>query len=183
MKFKKGLFAKHYSLYANSGFTLVELILVIAVLSIMAALLISLINPAEQMRKANDARRKSDLAQIQKTLEAYINDNGSYPAHTTTAPLHRLYPGSVMYDWGTTWTAYKTAIPADPSSSRNYVYFSTGQSYWLYASLERGNKDPQVCASGGAGICLSISANSIPTTACGASVTCNYGVTSPNTSP
>lgn len=183
-KLKHKLFAKRYSLYASRGFSLIELILVIAILSIMAVMFISLINPAEQMRKANDARRKSDLAQIQKTLEAYLNDNGQYPAHTTTTPLHRLYPGNVMYDWGTTWTAYKTALPADdPSSSRNYVYFSTGQSYWLYASLERGNKDPQVCASGGAGICLSISANSIPTTACGASVTCNYGVSSPNTSP
>ncbi len=165
---------------SSAGFTLIELILVIAVLSIMAVVLINLINPVAQFQKANDARRKSDLAQIQKTLEAYINDNGSYPPHTTTAPLYRLYSGGVMYDWGSTWTAYKTALPSDPSSSQNYVYFSTGQSYWLYASLERGNKDPQACKADGSS-CTNVTANSISATACGG--TCNYGVSSPNKSP
>ncbi len=169
----------------HQGFTLIELLVVIAIIGILAVAIMTLVNPVAQFQKANDARRKSDLSQLQKTLEAYYSDNGSYPPHSTSGTLYRLFPGS-MYDWGSTWTAYDTTLPKDPSSnSRNYAYYASagGQSYYLYASLERGSQDPQVCTSGGTGICSSISSNSISTTACGASVTCNYGVTSSNVSP
>ncbi|MEK7559174.1 MAG: type II secretion system protein [Patescibacteria group bacterium] len=172
LKYK--LIAIRYMLKSSKGFTLVELILVIAVLSIMAVVLINLTNPVEQIRKANDARRKSDLAQIQKTLEAYLNDNGRYPGSSAD---YKISPAGTDVNWGTTWTAYKTAIPSDPSSSRYYVYYSNsiGQSYWLYTSLERGGKDPQACYSSGA-VCANAG-----TANCGG--TCNYGVSSPNTSP
>ena len=56
------------------GFTLVELITAIGVLAILVSTVIAVINPLEQFNKAQDAKRKADLAQIQRALEVYYQD-------------------------------------------------------------------------------------------------------------
>ncbi|OGH13431.1 MAG: hypothetical protein A3H50_00075 [Candidatus Levybacteria bacterium RIFCSPLOWO2_02_FULL_37_10] len=151
----------------------------------MAVGLMYLIDPLGQIAKTNDARRKSDLEQLQRTLEVYYNDNGKYPATTgsTVSPYYRLFPSSVLYDWGSVWTAYNTTLPKDPTSARNYVYFarSDGQSYWLYANLQ-APADPQKCSGSE---CPSITTNVITANSCGPSPgkPCNFGVSSPNVSP
>ena len=171
---------------------MVELLIAIAVLGIMAAGLLYLIDPLGQIQKANDARRKSDLEQLQRTLEVYYNDNGIYPPNSSsgnygTSPFctgnnYRILPTtSTCYEWGTVWTAYNTTLPKDPKSSRNYVYYSTGQSYWLYASLERGSKDSQVCNPDNNTETDDACTNAPADATCGS--VCNFGVSSPNTSP
>ena len=172
----------------STGFTLIELLIVVGIIGIMAAGLMYLIDPLGQIQKANDAKRKSDLEQLQRTLEVYYNDNGKYPSSSTTAPTYRLYPNSVLYDWGSVWTPYNTTLPIDPTSStRNYVYYASlnGQSYWIYASLEKSG-DPQLCSPLDInGECSGIAANGITANSCGSSPgkPCNYGVSSPNVSP
>lgn len=169
------------------GFTLIELIVVIGIISILSAMVITVLNPFDQFEKARDARRKSDLAQIQKALEQYYQDTGKYPSSTsTTYKIIGLNAGTI--DWGTSNTSnwpYMNVLPQDPDNSRTYVYYSTGQSYWLYASLERGSKDPQACNSGNA--CTTLGTSGFPTQhACdknGTAIICNYGVSSPNTAP
>lgn len=158
------------------GFTLIELILVAGIFGLFALGIMAVANPSQQVLKANDARRKADLAQIQRGLEAYYQDNGRYPASQnnkiyTTAPLN----------WGSSWQPYMNILPKDPSSSRVYVYYATsdGQSYILYASLERGAKDPQACNNGDP--CSSLSMYGIAPTACGG--TCNYAVASADINP
>ncbi len=153
----------------------------VGILSILAAGALVAINPLAQFQKANDSRRKADLSQVQKALEAYYQDNGKYPLSSTGTPLYRITvpPGSTTIDWGQSWQPYMNLLPKDPTASKNYVYYSTGQSYYLYASLDRGGSDPQACNSGNA--CSSLSANGIASTACGG--TCNYGVTTPNVTP
>jgi len=160
------------------------------IIGIFAAGLLYLINPLGQIQKANDAKRKSDLEQLQRTLEVYYNDNGKYPAHSTILPTYRLNPPTGVVDWGTSWTAYNTTLPKDPTpSTRTYVYFASldGQSYWLYASLEKTN-DPQICTGiNNDGECSKISSNIVGYVikSCGPSSSkpCNYGVSSPNVSP
>ncbi|OGH24990.1 MAG: hypothetical protein A3B47_02755 [Candidatus Levybacteria bacterium RIFCSPLOWO2_01_FULL_39_24] len=159
------------------GFTLIELLIVIAVIGILAVAIISIINPLTQFQKANDSRRKSDLAQIQRAFETYYQDYGKFPDSS----------GYIIagIGWGLSWMPYMGTLPKDPASpSRNYVYYSSsdGQTYYLYASLERGGNDPQACNLGNA--CTSLGTNGIPTNACASgSIICNYGVSSPNVSP
>lgn len=162
----------------------------------MAAGLMYLIDPLGQFRKANDAKRKSDLEQLQRTLEAYYNDNGKYPdSDATSTPKYQIKPLTGTVNWGNNWLAYSTILPKDPTSSiRNYVYYSPygvvgtpdGQSYWLYASLEKSG-DPQLCSPLDInGECPGIITNTITIKSCGPSSSpkpCNYGVSSPNASP
>lgn len=155
--------------FSSSGFTLIEVLIVIAVIGIMAAGLVAVLNPMAQIQKANDAKRKSDLNQIQKALEAYYNDYGKYPLNLSGDYRIKGLDGNSV-SWGNPWAPYMGTLPKDPSSSRKYVYCSSGQSYYLYSSLERGG---------------SITANYCGgSTICGSGVpTCNYGVSSSNVSP
>ncbi len=59
------------------GFTLVELLVVISIISVLAGLI--LVNVAGVRERAADARRKSDLRQFKTALQLYHNDFQSYP--------------------------------------------------------------------------------------------------------
>lgn len=148
--------------------------------------MLAAVNPIEQFRKAQDAKRKSDLAQVQRVLEAYYQDFGKYPAHTTSGTNTFTINTGLGEDenailWGEGWSPYMDIVPVDPNSSKFYVYVSDSangyQSYRLYASLDRGTNDPDACtgptgcpnAPGGCGL--------------EESSYCNFGLTSPNVSP
>ena len=61
------------------GFTLVELLTVMAILALLIAIVIGTINPIAMVNKANDSRRKNDLNKIKVAFEAYHTDKGLYP--------------------------------------------------------------------------------------------------------
>lgn len=63
---------------SKSGFTIVELLIVIVVIAILAAITIVAYNGIQQ--RGRDARRLSDMQAIVKALELYKSDNGQYPA-------------------------------------------------------------------------------------------------------
>lgn len=164
-------------MYKNKGFTLIELIVVIAIVASLATATLAVLNPFGQFNKARDSRLKSDLSQIQKALESYYQDNNQYPASNNS---YQIISGGNAVVWGAPWQPYMNIIPADAISGHKYVYYSPagGQAYYLYANLNN-SKDPQACSSGNA--CASLAGNGISSNACGG--ICNYGVTSPNTSP
>lgn len=164
----------------KDGFTLVELLVVIGIIGILVAAALLVLNPIAQFQKANDAKRKGDLAQIQRALEIYYHDLGKYPQSSSDYKI--IYNGNTA-SWGSNlFMPYMTTLPQDPTPARTYVYFSTPannpQSYYLYASLERDN-DPQLCNKGSA--CSSLANNGVSSTACG--FICNFGVSSSNVSP
>ena len=164
----------------QKGFTLIELVIVVGILSILSIGALAVLDPASQFQKANDIRRKSDLSQIQKALEIYYDDNGRYPSHFAAADYRIKGLDGIVINWGSSWQPYMDILPKDPKSSKSYVYYavSDGQSYFLYASLDRGT-DPGACNSEDA--CVSLSFNGISDSACGK--ICNFGVSSPNVSP
>lgn len=67
------------------GFTLIELIIVIAVIALLAAATFVAINPAKRVGDAQDAQRWQDVTAIADAYQAYLADN-SGTAVTTTAP-------------------------------------------------------------------------------------------------
>jgi len=116
------------------AFTLTELLTVIAIIAVLAALVLAAISRARLQAQA--AFCKNNLAQIGKALELYTSDFGKYPG-TRSAPM--LNPAGLPGGWDQIWdrrllpyAAGKDAIfkcPADPVP-HVMVYFSlTNYSY------------------------------------------------------
>lgn len=65
--------------FLSKGFTLVELLIVIALLGVIATIVIAAINPIEQANRAHDAQFKADGSQLISALERYYAAKTSYP--------------------------------------------------------------------------------------------------------
>ncbi len=115
------------------GFTLIELLVVVAVIVIISAVIIANISSSRQ--KSRDARKISDIGQIQLALEQYYDRCGVYPDKVTNPPsasANGTCPVS-----GVSLASFISVVPTSPTSI-NYVYAIKGDKsdYVLRASLE-----------------------------------------------
>lgn len=94
------------------GFTFVELSIVIAVIAVIASL--ALFGYTNQLAKARDTQRKTDVNRIQKLLEEYEKDHSCYPEISD-------WPGCGSTS-GTIFENYIGTIPCDPRTNTEYVY-------------------------------------------------------------
>jgi len=117
----------------KKGFTLLELLLVIAILGILAAMITG--NFFTSLKKGRDAKRKADLEQITRALEMYYEDNNAYPTAGSVT-----FGGQLCNPAGCGTKIYMQKLPNDPTSGRNYEYKLTNGSYRLYACLENSQQ-------------------------------------------
>lgn len=69
----------------NKGFTLIEILVVMGVLAILFSIIIIVADPAKQFGRANNTKRRSDIAAILNSIGAYSADNkGVLPSGITT---------------------------------------------------------------------------------------------------
>ena len=61
-------------MHTKKGFTLLELLIVIGILSILSTTIVLVINPAELLKKARDSQRISDLNTIKTAIAYYITE-------------------------------------------------------------------------------------------------------------
>jgi len=61
----------------KKGFTLLELLIVIGILSILSTTVVLVINPAQLLKKARDSQRISDLNTLKTAIAYYITETGS----------------------------------------------------------------------------------------------------------
>jgi type II secretion system protein G len=158
-----------------SGFTLIELILVMAIIGILAVIGIGSFTQA--MTKSRDTQRKNDLNQIAKALESFNNDVGRYPkvnAGEMTCPDENGdevdCDGNIYAYIGDTKSKYMSGVPSDPTAGRIYVYVPGAGygSFVLYTALENTEDRDVVVDSNGDPADWGVS--------CG-SVNCNYKLT------
>ncbi|MGB9591789.1 MAG: type II secretion system protein [Candidatus Kryptoniota bacterium] len=86
---------------ATKGFTMIELLIVIAVLGILAVAVLSAINPIEQINRGRDTSSKSDAEQLLSAIDRYNASRGLWPWQDTTAD-----PAAVP--WGKITATYPT---------------------------------------------------------------------------
>ena len=129
----------------KKGFTIIELLIVIAIIGLLATISIVALNGARQ--KGRDVKRVADIKQIQRGLEFYFNDTNSYPTAPTSSPVVLGSANAkILCDAGFVASIsscplnkiYMSSIPVNPiPGGSNYVYTSTpsGQ-YVINFSIE-----------------------------------------------
>ena len=130
---------------ARQGFTIVELLLVIAVIAVLAAIVIVAYSGIQD--RARNAARVNDLSNLQKTIETYKIQNGSYPQTTAESPANwhsvdvrtdsNCFNGSQNTDWipGVGSLPQSTPNPGGGVDGTGgcYLYASNGVQYILSA--------------------------------------------------
>ncbi|MGH7669477.1 MAG: type II secretion system major pseudopilin GspG, partial [Gemmatimonadaceae bacterium] len=106
-----------------SGFTLIELMVVIVVIAILATLVAP--NIFQHVGAAKSATAKSQIEMLGTALDAYRLDNGHYP--TSQQGLDALWTMPTV-DPPTNWRGpyLRKPVPPDPWGNA-YMYLSPGQ--------------------------------------------------------
>lgn len=125
-------------LYKTNGFTLTELLIVIAILVLL--LLLIMLTIKTQLARGRDARRKADLDKIQKSFEEHFNDTSCYPGF-----------GILANCASKDLSPYLSAVPCDPSRHEPYLHVigipDACTSYHICAKLE-DRTDPDIARIG-----------------------------------
>lgn len=120
------------------GFTLLEILLVVAAIAILAGIVIVAINPGKQLADTRNAERRLDTKTILNAVYQYSIDNkGSFPASLPTSDTEICKTGgscSGYVDLSALVPAYITAMPVDPSVTSSS---GTGYSILLNNSTNR----------------------------------------------
>jgi prepilin-type N-terminal cleavage/methylation domain-containing protein len=124
----------------SSGFTLLEILLVIGIIAILAGIVIVAINPSKQLATVRNTQRKSDLKQIYNAITQYYIDNSAFPPTISTTTLNEVCNTGAVSNTSTSTSGancataglanlsvlvptYLTAIPTDPTGTSSLLSF------------------------------------------------------------
>jgi len=140
----------------QKGFTLIELMVVIAIIGVLSALFIN--TSTINLKKGRDARRKSDLELIRSGIETYRADCNSYPV---AMPFSGTLVGSNANINCANTNTYISKVPQDPSNGNgsSYLYWSDGITYQICTNLEAPPAGTPTVTCGGSSACGSTACN------------------------
>jgi len=135
------------SLKKQQGFTIIELLIVIVVIGILAALVLNAFGNIQE--RARDTERRSDINGLHAQLELFYQDTGAYPIGTA-APTAPTEAELIAAFEDSTASNLSTELLVDPNegainTGNDYTYapVADGSSYDLSTTLEV-DEDPLV---------------------------------------
>ena len=79
---------KQKNMRLRAGLTLIEIVVVVAILAVLSGLIIVAINPQDNLSDANAVRTQQELSTIQQVLQQiFVNNNGNAPTEISGAGL------------------------------------------------------------------------------------------------
>lgn len=125
--------------HKSQGFTLVELLVVIAIIAVLAAVVVLIINPLELTRRSRDAARLTDLSSLQNAINVAVQESsgsasilctGGSAGSGCTGDSNPGTPANRKSD-GTGWVKVNLSaqqsvsvptLPVDPTNDATYHY-------------------------------------------------------------
>ena len=119
----------------RKGFTLIEILIVVGIMAILAAIVIIAINPGRQFAQARNTQRRSDVVAILDAVHQRMVDNEGNFAEGTTCDALPTTVTNIASTGGVDLCAclvtdYLAEMPHDPSA--------TGASYTDCAAYDTG---------------------------------------------
>jgi type IV pilus assembly protein PilA len=100
-------------MHSRSGFTLIELVVVIGILAVLLTIVLVAINPSRQFKQANDTKRRSDINAILNAVSQYSAEHkGGLPGGITTAK--QVITDTTANICSDIVPTYISALPVDP---------------------------------------------------------------------
>ncbi|MDP3057803.1 MAG: type II secretion system protein [bacterium] len=103
----------------TKGFTLLELLIVIAILAILSVTLVLILNPAESLKKSRDTQRMSDLSTIKTAIGLYLTS------------VNPAYLGGAAAN-----TACKTGAGAGTWAANDKIFYSVDSTTLITGTLD-----------------------------------------------
>ncbi|MFA5009110.1 MAG: FISUMP domain-containing protein [Candidatus Paceibacterota bacterium] len=120
----------------KKGFTLIELLVVIAIIGILSGLIIISMNVA--INASKDAKRKSDIGVLQRSLMIYGVQNGNTYPSTDTYPCTIGGGTTPCTNLATDLQPYLPSLPVDPNGGY-YTYNYADGNFTVSATLSSGD--------------------------------------------
>ena len=125
----------------KEGFTLVELLIVIAIIGILVAMAIIAIDPIRVLQDTRDTKTRTEMNQVKTSLQLYFNENNSYPAtlaglvptYTRQLPTFAISYGESGTDYDAAATVNNTTTEDTNSETKCTADGGNGASgdYWI----------------------------------------------------
>ena len=144
---------------AKAGFTLVELLMVIGIIGVLAAIVVVAINPTKQLGSARDTKRRSEVNSILNAVSQYAIDHGGrLPCDPSGSPcVDGTWRMLGNQGWGCDETptcnetgiasaclflrslsgTYITTIPADPRFGSGNGLDAGSKSFYIVRTVEQ----------------------------------------------